>query len=174
MSRDSRRTDLLERLADHVLAHGLGTASLRPLAAAVGTSDRMLLYYFPDKAALVGALLETIAARMTALLDANRLPNGQPQDALYAHLLPLVLDESVWPFMQIWLEIASSAARGDQTCRRVGESIARGFLAWIGEHLLMENEADRRADATRVLIRIEGAVLLKSLGLGDEVHSVAG
>ena len=44
-----KRAALIDKLADHVLADGLLHASLRPLAKAVGTSDRMLLYYFKDK-----------------------------------------------------------------------------------------------------------------------------
>ena len=41
---DKDRTRLLDRLAAHVIAHGLSAASLRPLAKAAGTSDRMLMY----------------------------------------------------------------------------------------------------------------------------------
>ena len=166
----SRRADLVDRLTDHVLAHGLGAASLRPLAAAAGTSDRMLLYYFPDKAALVGAVLEAAATRMTVLLDAHRCHEPRSPAALHDHLIPFVLDDALWPFMQLWLEIASQAARGDPLCRQVGEGIARGFLAWICEQLVAESSDARRIDATQVLMRVEGAVLLKSLGLALEVE----
>jgi AcrR family transcriptional regulator len=41
-----RRHDLAEAATDYVLEHGLLDLSLRPLAAALGTSDRMLLYHF--------------------------------------------------------------------------------------------------------------------------------
>ena len=165
----SRRGDLVERLADHVLAHGLRAASLRPLAAAVGTSDRMLLYYFPDKAALVGEVLETVAARMMAVLEVHRAPAPLPRAELQRRLLPFVLDDAVWPFMQLWLEVASLAARGDSVCRRVGEAIAYGFLDWTAGQVTGVDNAARRIEATRLLIAIEGAVLLKSLGLGHEI-----
>lgn len=167
-SEQPRRAELIERMTDHVLAHGLGSASLRPLAAAVGTSDRMLLYYFPDKAALVSAVLEHAAARMTGLLDAHRLPEPLSPAALHDHLIPFVLDDAAQPFMQLWLEIASLAARGDPTCRRVGEAIARGFLAWVFDQIAPGDEDARRGAAIEVLIRIEGAVLLNSLGLRPE------
>ncbi len=38
-----RREQLAEQATDYVLEHGLLGLSLRPLAAALGTSDRMLL-----------------------------------------------------------------------------------------------------------------------------------
>lgn len=163
------RSKIAEQLADHVLAHGLGAASLRPLAAAIGTSDRMLLYYFPDKAALIAAILDVVAARMTAMLDAVRLPEAVPRAALETHMLPLLLDDAVWPFMQLWLEIASLAARGDAACLSVGERVARGFVAWTDAQLAVDDEAQRSHEAVRLLMTVEGAVLLKSLGLGNDV-----
>jgi AcrR family transcriptional regulator len=171
MARDSdRKAALIHRLADHVLVHGMAAASLRPLAAAVGTSDRMLLYYFPDKAALIADVLGEIAARMTAILNANRAPEPLPPAALQTHLMPMLFDDAVSPFMQIWLEIAAQAARGDATCQRVGGDIARGFVAWLTDQIDDPNVAARTDEAVRLLMAIEGAVLLNSLGLGDDVQ----
>lgn len=161
----NRKAELVSRLADHVLARGLGGASLRPLAAAVGTSDRMLLYYFPDKASLIAAILEEVATRMTTLLAAHVAPAALPRSALEARLLPLMLDDAAWPYMALWLEIASLAARGDPAFREVGESIGRGFLAWGAAQL------DNPDEAGRLMMTIEGAVLLKSLGMDEVVRS---
>jgi len=47
-------------MADYVLSEGLGLQRSDPWAAAVGTSDRMLLYYFADKDELLTATLERI------------------------------------------------------------------------------------------------------------------
>jgi AcrR family transcriptional regulator len=166
-----RRAALTLRLVDHVLAHGLAGASLRPLAAAAGTSDRMLIYYFGDRATLIAAVLEEVARRMTAVLNAQRASAPLPREVLVARLLPLLFEPAVWPYMQVWLEMASLAARGDADCRRVGESIARGFLAW-GAAQIDAPEAERDAEAVRLLMTIEGAVLLKSLGLGADVAAL--
>ena len=45
----TRRDELAEAATDYVLEHGLIGLSLRPLAAALGTSDRMLLYHFATR-----------------------------------------------------------------------------------------------------------------------------
>ena len=68
------RSLMLDAMADHVLGHGLNTASLRPLAQAAGTSDRMLIYHFGSKDALIAALLEHLAARMAAGLSSALPP----------------------------------------------------------------------------------------------------
>jgi AcrR family transcriptional regulator len=52
-----RRRELLERAYRYVLEHGVADLSLRPLAAAVESSPRVLLFLFGSKAGLVQALL---------------------------------------------------------------------------------------------------------------------
>ena len=49
----SGRVRLLDRVADHVLEHGASDLSLSELARAVGSNNRMLLYYFGSKEAVL-------------------------------------------------------------------------------------------------------------------------
>ena len=169
---DDRREVVLERLADFVLEHGLDAANLRAMARAAGTSDRMLLYYFPDKAALLAATLERIAARMTAMLDVAAPPEPLAADALRAAVVPLLLDDAVWPYMRVWLAIASRAAHGDPLCRSIGGALGRGFLAWVEAHLTVADPACLTAEAAKILASIEGLMLLKALGLDDVVSQL--
>jgi hypothetical protein len=71
--------------------------------------------------------------------------------------------------MRIWLEVASKAAMGDAYYRKVGEQIGRGFLEWGKAQLKSDNEAQRDIDAAKLLVSIEGMLVLKSLGLDDVV-----
>jgi AcrR family transcriptional regulator len=59
----ARRAALAEAATDFALEHGLIGLSLRPLAAAIGTSDRMLLYHFADKDDLVATVLRVSTDR---------------------------------------------------------------------------------------------------------------
>ena len=164
MTAADRHDALIDRLADHVLEHGLAASSLRPLAKAAGTSDRMLLYYFADKDAVIAAALDRIAARMVALLDAAAPPAPLPPASLRDHLAPLLGDAAAWPFMRVWLDMAARAAQGDAAIRAVGGQIGQAFLDWIGHHIDVPVAA-RDAAAARVLIEIEGTALLAALGL---------
>jgi AcrR family transcriptional regulator len=166
-STTDRRAALLDRLADHVLAHGLIASSLRPLAKAAHTSDRMLLYYFADKAEIIAATLEVVAARMVAEMASKVAAKPLTYHALLAHLSGALLTEAFWPYMRLWLEIASRAASGDPLYTRIGEQIGRGFLAWGAAQLEVANEPARAGEAARLLVAIEGSVLLKAIGLGD-------
>ncbi|RVC88911.1 TetR/AcrR family transcriptional regulator, partial [Mesorhizobium sp. M2A.F.Ca.ET.017.03.2.1] len=52
-----RRAELLDASYAYVLDHGLNGLSLRPLAAAIGSSPRVLLYLFGSKEKLLRELL---------------------------------------------------------------------------------------------------------------------
>jgi AcrR family transcriptional regulator len=53
----AREVELLEKSYAYVLEHGLSDLSLRPLAAAIGSSPRVLLFLFDSKDELVRRLL---------------------------------------------------------------------------------------------------------------------
>ncbi|MFG1602700.1 TetR/AcrR family transcriptional regulator [Actinoplanes sp. NPDC049265] len=64
----ARRTELLESAYRYALAHGLADLSLRPLAAAIGSSPRVLLYLFGSKDGLIRELLDRARSDEVALL----------------------------------------------------------------------------------------------------------
>ncbi|WP_051371575.1 TetR/AcrR family transcriptional regulator [Streptomyces sp. 142MFCol3.1] len=49
----AKRSALLDQVRAYLIRNGLADLSLRPLAQALGTSDRMLLYYFGSKERMV-------------------------------------------------------------------------------------------------------------------------
>ncbi|WP_243640420.1 TetR/AcrR family transcriptional regulator [Nocardioides jejuensis] len=71
-----RRAAWTEVATDYVLAHGLIGLSLRPLAAELDTSDRMLIYHFGSKDALVADVLRCSNDRAVAQLAALPPSNG--------------------------------------------------------------------------------------------------
>jgi len=163
--RDERREAAIERMADHLLSEGLAGASLRPLAAAAGTSDRMLLYYFTDKDELLAATLARVAERMTASLN-QVLPPGarRPFDDLLAEVWAALGSESVRPFMHLWLELAAGATRALEPHRAIAGGIADGFLAWVESRLDVEPEGGRSRSAALLLATIEGLLVLDAVG----------
>ncbi len=171
---DIRRAAILERLADHVLAHGLSASSLRPLAKAAGTSDRMLLYYFADKSEMMTATLGVIAMRIMVAMEARKTPLPLPFDELLPILLNAMVEDDMWPFMRVWLEIASLAAQGDDFYRAVGEQLGRGFLDWGASQIAAPDDGQRQKDAVRLLVMAEGMVVLKSIGLDGDARSAFG
>jgi AcrR family transcriptional regulator len=155
---DERRSVIVDRLADHVLAHGLVSASLRQLAKAAGTSDRMLLYYFADKSELLAATLQRIAERMTEAMAAKVSPEPLPLDLLRKRLAGMLFEDRFWPYMCVW----------------IAQAIGQGFLAWGEAQLAADSDEARSRDAARLLVSIEGMVLVRAIGLSETVDRSLG
>jgi AcrR family transcriptional regulator len=160
MSRES----LLPLLADHVLAHGLGQASLRPLARAAGTSDRMLLYHFGTKDALIADLLGHLARSYASALDAalageRALTRGQA----LARILKHARGEAMRPFMQLWWEIVAGAARGAEGYLPAAQAMMGELLGWL-EGQMPEGDPDPKGGARYLLTLIEGTLMLAAIG----------
>lgn len=166
------RQALLDRLADHVLAHGLSQATLRPLARAAGTSDRMLLYYFRDKSEILSATLDHLSARLMALLSERAGPPRRAE-ALWDDLAPVVLSPELWPYMRLWLDIATRAAQGDAFWRDRGRAVGLGFLDWIAAQIDAPTPEDRATEAARLMTRLDGLMIFRAVGLDEVVRRVA-
>lgn len=165
--RDDRREAAIERMADHVLAEGLGAATLRPLAAAAGTSDRMLLYYFLDKDELLTATLDRITTRMITALD-EVIPAApqQPCDVLLQQAWVALSSDKLRSFMPVWLDLAAGASRGLEPHRKIARQIADSFLSWVTIRLRTD-DGKPSTMAPLFLAIIEGAYLFGGFGLSS-------
>lgn len=161
------REVLLPRLAAHVLAHGLGQASLRPLAKAAGTSDRMLIYHFGTKEALITDLLGHLAGAYSALLD-TAMAEDRPatRKAVLARILAQNADPAMAPFIVLWWEIVAGAARDLPGFRVAARAIVARLHLWL-EGQMPEDDPDPRGGASYLLTVIEGSLMLAAVGHGD-------
>jgi AcrR family transcriptional regulator len=74
----ARRGELLEAAYRQVLTTGLADMSLRPLASAIDSSPRVLLYLFGSKDGLVRALLDRARKDELTVLEQLRGPGAGP------------------------------------------------------------------------------------------------
>ena len=77
-----RQNELLEAAYRYVLQHGISRTSLRPLAAAIGSSTRVLMFLFGSKDGLIRALLDR--ARMSPSLLPNKNMSTRVLDPIAA------------------------------------------------------------------------------------------
>ena len=98
-----RREELLERAYAYVLEHGLTTLSLRPLAGAIGSSPRVLLFLFGSKDELVRALLARARAEELDLLRRIE-PAGAGLPAVTAELWAWLAAPEHRALLTLWVE----------------------------------------------------------------------
>ena len=148
-----RRDELLDGATAWAFDHGLAQLSLRPLATALGTSDRMLLYYFGSRDQLV----LDIAARATTVLvatmpavDPDRPPRSSRAwlDACWA----LYTDPAVRPAMSFLFELDALGTREPGNLRDAARLVADAWIATVDRALAALGVASRsRAGLTRVV-----------------------
>jgi AcrR family transcriptional regulator len=161
------RETLLPVLATYALANGFSDASLRPMAKAAGTSDRMLLYHFGSKQQLMDELYSYLADIYEATLNAA-FPEGRVQSLRECvdHVTTAIRSEEFKPFIRLWWQSVAGGASGESQWIASSGRIMGSLLAWLEDHL-PEDITDPRGTAAYMLAVIEGASMLDAVGRSD-------
>jgi AcrR family transcriptional regulator len=165
---------ILERLADH----GLGDESLRGLAAAIGTSHRMLIYHFGSKSGLLIEVVREMERRQlesVAELEAEVAADPTLGTAdLMRRYWRRVSDPALWPAERLFFELYGQALQGRAGMTAFLDNIVEAALGPIAEvtrrHGSPPDQA--RADA-RLGIAVTRGLLLDLLATGDRAGADA-
>lgn len=158
-----RRRQLLDALIEEFAVGGIGDRSLREVAAAVGTSHRMLLHHFASRDELLLAIVEEVERRQMALLSGLPTEPGESFAAMWANLC----SPELRPFERLFFECYSRGAAGEEPFARMVPGAVDTWLA----------EVDAVAGGTSdpALVRLGLAVtrgLLLDLVATDDVAGV--
>ncbi len=137
----TRRTELAEAATDYALEHGLIGLSLRPLAAAVGTSDRMLLYHFDDKDDVVSTVLRTSNER--SITDIRGLPRSRGLRRAVLDLWAASTSGRLERCQRLYVEAAALGLLGREPYVTVVREANERWVRAIADHLVAAG-ADRR------------------------------
>ena len=177
-SRDAsaREQELLQLAYEYVLQHGLMTLSLRPLAQAIGSSPRVLLFLFGSKEGLVQALLARARAAELAFLEEMR-PTGRPDD--FANVVRRVwqwlVAEEHRPMLVLWLETyAHSLVEPEGPYAKFALRTVEDWLELLATHQAPQHRRTRVGANERALaLAVLRGAMLDLLASGDEVRTTA-
>jgi len=124
----ARRRELLDAVVKEVAARGIGDRSLRDVAAAAGTSHRMLLHHFGSRNELLLAIVDEVERRQRALLP--ELPT-KPAAAIAAMWANLRQPE-LRPFERLFFECYARAVQGEQPFASMLPGAVEAWLADAG------------------------------------------
>ncbi|MDX6301398.1 MAG: hypothetical protein QOF53_2612 [Nocardioidaceae bacterium] len=168
-----RREVLAEAATDYVLTYGLVGLSLRPLAAALGTSDRMLLYHFGTKDDLVARVLRLANDRSVA--EVRRLPAAPDVRQAVLGLWDLVTSPRVASCQRTYVEAAALGLFGQEPYAGVVREANSVWVAAVADHLVASGVP--RGRATRAVALLDAALMGFLLDLpldaGDPVQDQA-
>src|SRR5579883_1606116 len=162
------RDQLLRAAMAYVSANGLTNISLRELAAAIGTSHRMLIYHFGSKEGLLVAIVQAVEEATRGLFaEFAADPTMTPIDAARAFWQRLA-DPALWPNERLFFELYGQALQGRAGTEAFLDGIVDSWVEPMTEYQVRQGvpEAEARADA-RLGVAVTRGLLLDLLATGD-------
>jgi AcrR family transcriptional regulator len=174
----ARQAELLELAYQYAVSRGRADLSLRPLAKAVGSSPRVLLYLFGSKDGLVRALLARARADELALLDEALRERARADDgaddlaAVAGRIWSWLADDSRRGLLTLWVDgYARSLAEPGGPWAGFAAATVADWLAVLAaaQPPRHRDTGAGLAERTLVLAVLRGA-LLDLLATGDTVR----
>jgi AcrR family transcriptional regulator len=159
------RQRLLEACTDYALEHGLPDR-LGPLAAAAGTSNRMLIYHFGTRDALLREVLGQARRRQVeAFTDLLRVRPEQPYQATLSHAWSAMTGPPGQPYLRMFSRLHDTS--GEPLWPGFRRTATTDWLAPLEEGM---RSLGRPELATVVLAVIRG-LLMDLDATGDAVRT---
>lgn len=157
------RDRLLAAAVDHALSVGIADLSLRELAAAIGTSHRMLIYHFGSRQGLLVAVAKAVEESERA----SRASAGMTENDAW-HAWKHLSNPKLWPQERLFFELYSLALLGRPGLEGFLDDIVESWVTPIAD-AMVEGGADpktARVDA-RLGVAVVRGLILDLLATGD-------
>jgi len=163
MRTSQARERLLAAAVGHALDAGIADLSLRQLAAAIGTSHRMLLYHFGSREGLLVAVTQAVENQQRAAVLGSGIT---PQDA--RRTWQRLSDPQLWPQERLFFELYAYALRGRPGTEGFLDGIVGSWVTPVADALVKAGADERsaRADA-RLGVAVVRGLLLDLLATED-------
>lgn len=174
----ARRNELLDLAYQYAVQRGGADITLRPIAAAIGSSPRVLIYLFGSKDGLIKALLGRSRSEEVALLAQLRqeqTASPQTMREAAARIWTYLADEARRPLLRLWLDgYARSLSQAAGPWAGFARDSVEDWLALLADVQPpeMRDTPAGLAERTLVLAVLRGA-LLDLLGTDDETRVTA-
>jgi AcrR family transcriptional regulator len=158
------RQDLLAAVIDDLMREGLRDRSLRDIAAAVGTSHRMLIHHFGSRYGLMTAVVDAIEEDQKQFLESTHGEIGDVLSVMWRR----VSDPALWPAERLFFECYARALHGEEPFARmlpgaIDDWLDRTVDRGIGPDVPPELARAR----ARVGLAVFRGLLLDLVGTGD-------
>jgi AcrR family transcriptional regulator len=156
------REQILDDAVAMALTDGLSSLTFGGLARHLGTSDRMIVYYFPSKTTLVTDVLLEIGSRLQRVLADALVEPADSHRELARTAFKVLAREEFDPLFAVYFEVCGLAATGVTPYHDLADPLTEGWIAWLAGFFSGTTKR-RRAEAEASLALIDGILLLRQL-----------
>jgi AcrR family transcriptional regulator len=161
---ESARARLLAAAVAIAMQGGIADLSLRELAAAIGTSHRMLLYHFGSREGLLAAVTLAVEEAERATLREVGAISADDARRFWAHYS----DPALWPQERLFFELYAHALRGRPGTEGFLDHVVTGWLEPLTAAIAKSGTDARTAPAAaRLSMAVTRGLLLDLLATQD-------
>ncbi len=160
-----KRQDLLAAVIEDLTRSGLHDRSLRDIAAAVGTSHRMLIHHFGSRYGLMTAVVAAVEEDQKRFMESIAGEGGDIVATMWRRLG----DPQLWPAIRLFFECYARAIQGEEPFAGLLPGIVDD---WVDRTVALDAAAGVPPAVVRAQARLGLAVfrglLLDLVGTGDQ------
>jgi AcrR family transcriptional regulator len=159
-----RKAVLLESLIAYLVRRGVADVSLRPMAAAVGTSARLLIFHFRSKEQLLVEVLDEMQARLQRSLGELLSEPGAADSAPLRQFWDWALKDPNFAQLRVLYQLHILAAQDHKT---YGRYLKRNALNWLELVQTVLKPAQRSPALATLIVAVFDGLFLEVMGTGD-------
>jgi AcrR family transcriptional regulator len=167
----TRKEQLLEELFGYLLKHGVADVSLRPMAAAVGTSARLLIFHFGSKERLLTEVLELVQARLQhSLGDLLAMDHGAERAAPLRVFWDWALKDANFVQLRLLYQLQVLAAHDQKT---YGKYLKKNSLTWLETVQAVLKPSQRSPLLATLIVAVFDGLFIEVMSTGDRRRTSA-
>ena len=160
---------LLAAVVDVALAGGIADQSLRAIAAAAGTSHRMLIHHFGSREGLLVEVSQAIEARQRAALAGLTAELGEANPELALRFWEHLRSPDLAPQERLFFEVYGQALQGRRWAKPFLEGIVENWVGPVAAMLEAEGISPPTArTVARLWVAVGRGLLLDVLATWDD------
>ena len=161
------RNELLAVAMDIALTEGVSAVSFGRVAKKLGISDRMVVYYFPNKTDLVNAVVFEIGQQLQTMLETAFGPEPLEPLELMRRAWPVLSADAVAPMFDGFFEIIGLASVGKSPYNELAPLLLNDWIEWLVPRVKSTDNAQRRAIAASVVAQLDGLLMVRRIAGAD-------
>jgi AcrR family transcriptional regulator len=166
----SRKAVLLESLIAYLVRRGVADLFLRPMAAAVGTSARLLIFHFGSKERLLLEVLDEMQARLQRSLEDLLRDSSAARSAPLRRFWDWALKDSNFAQLRVLYQLHILAAQDHKT---YGRFLKRNSLNWLELIQAGLKPSQRSSAMATLIVAVFDGLFIEVMSTGDRRRATA-
>jgi AcrR family transcriptional regulator len=166
-----RKAALLENLIDYLVRRGVADLSLRPMAAAVGTSARLLIFHFGSKEQLLTEVLESMQDGLQrSLAELLSLQHGAEASAPLRLFWDWAMKDVNFARLRLLHQLQVLAAQ-DQ--KNYGRYLKKNSANWLETVQAVLRPSQRSPLLATLIVAVFDGLFIEVMSTGDRRRATA-